>query len=197
MTEGGIDWHIGRGIRDEFERFKVGQRGPFVVWGFRSNTLRTAWETPFAAPHLDPSKGSKGAEAFWEAWRVLTSSGLVEMVAHLVEATTDEAEAIHPLAVDNGEEGERAIRTAACKAARTMITDGQYEWALEQGVSILVPVRTHMANVQVVGIARLRYRPRTRATAIWRAKATEWAEWVSRYEAMTGDGQQREHATSR
>jgi hypothetical protein len=198
VAEGGVDWHSGTGIRQEFERFRVGQHGSFVIWGFKPKTWEVWLETPFAAPHLDRSKANKGADAFWDAWRVLTLSGVVEMVAHLVEADTPEAEIIHPLPIGNGEEGERAITAAAWRAATSMVTDGQYKWALEQRVSIFVPVRAHLTNVQVVGIARLRYRPHTRATALWYANAAEWGEWVERYEAMVvqrpaGQG----HATSR
>ena len=39
-----------------------------------------------------------------------------------------------------------------------MLTDGQSEWAAERDLQ-LAPVRHHVANVQLIGIARLRYRP--------------------------------------
>jgi len=38
-----------------------------------------------------------------------------------------------------------------------------------------------MERVQLVGIARLRYRPKTKATAAWWAKQAQWLEWVQRY----------------
>jgi hypothetical protein len=47
------------------------------------------------------------------------------------------------------------------------VTEGQYEWAIEKGIHLLAPVPRHIANVQMIGIARLRYRPRTKLTSAW------------------------------
>jgi len=38
--------------------------------------------------------------------------------------------------------------------------------------------------VQLVGIARLRYRPHTKATAAWFAKKQEWDGWRERYREL-------------
>jgi hypothetical protein len=49
----------------------------------------------------------------------------------------------------------------------------------------LVPVPAHIADVQMVGIARLRYRARTSATAAWLARMAEWDAMAARYRKMT------------
>jgi len=59
-----------------------------------------------------------------------------------------------------------------------LLTIGQQHGAVDKW---LVPVQAHMERVQLVGIARLRYRPKTKATAAWWAKQAQWLEWVQRY----------------
>jgi hypothetical protein len=56
------------------------------------------------------------------------------------------------------------------------VTEGQYGWAVENGIDYLVPVPRHIANVQMIGIARLRYRPHTRMTSAWWADLNAKAE---------------------
>jgi len=180
-SDGGIHW---RRIRQEFTRAKVGERGPFVVWGFVAGSSMTWPTTPFTAPHMigRNSKGPDGKERdegwplFWDRWGTLTRLGLVEKVGHLIEADTGEAEIIHPYAIGNGEPIEQEAREQAHAAGRAMVTDGQYEWAKNHfgQAPWLAPVPAHMANVQMVGIARLKYRPRTALTAAW------WAETQDR-----------------
>ena len=41
-----------------------------------------------------------------------------------------------------------------------------------------------MAGVQIVGIARLRYRPRTSAIAAWFARMEEWEAMAARFDAL-------------
>jgi hypothetical protein len=71
---------------------------------------------------------------------------------------------------------EDRLGRATYEAGRALVTDGQYDWALAQGIEFLVPVLRHIANVQVIGIARLRYRPHTRITAAWWADLNANAE---------------------
>jgi hypothetical protein len=54
--------------------------------------------------------------------------------------------------------------------------------------SVQVPVPRHVANVQMVGIARLRYRPRNRRTAAWWAGLQAKAErFLREYEALAAE----------
>lgn len=201
--EGGVLWRVkSGGIREEFTREKIGERGPYVVWGFKAETTRTSAEAPWFAANLDHSaaEGSKG-KIFWEALRVLTATRLVEAVPHLVESATSEtAEIIHPLAYywrDIGEPGEIALGRAAAVAANAMVTQGQSDWATEQGLHLRVPVFAHVKDVAVVGIFRLKHRPRTTKTRLWYASSTDWSEWAARYEAMANEASSQKGATSR
>ncbi len=196
--DGGVNWRPSNGFRQEFVRLPISETHEYSVWGFKPDTERIWTTSPLYAPHHDAAQ--KNAEAFWNAWRVLKAIGLVQMVAHLVEADSADGEPIHPLPHGDGEEGERAISEAACRAATAMGTARQIEWAKDQGATIMVPALKHIANVQVVGIIRLRHRPHTYATAAWYANASEWAKWAHYYEALAAEAQARRqprYATSR
>jgi hypothetical protein len=189
-ADGGIHW---RSIRQDFTRVVVGQRGSLIVYGFQPDTIQTWKETSFVRPHMtgeleaiggSDEKRDRGAPIFWKAWHQLMNLGLVDLVGHLVEADNDTADIIHPYARDNGEVAERRIAAAAHEAGRAMLTEEQRDRAEANGLH-LVPVRSHITEVQMVGIARLRYRPRTSATAAWFARVAEWDEWAIRYDEMT------------
>ena len=158
--------------------------GPYVVWGFVPGTERAWPDAPFVAPHLDRREERGGAgqgwKEFWACWDRLRDLGLVEMVAHLVHADTAEGEIIHPMALDGtGLEVEREVARAAMRAGLAMITPGQREWAMKQGVVALAPVLRHIEGVQMLGIARLRYRPRTSRTLAFVGHGERWRRKIA------------------
>jgi hypothetical protein len=192
--DGGIHW---RKIRESYTRHKVGQRGPFVVWGFQSSNSETWLSAPFVIPHLtghteeiEEADGSKrrrdtGVTAFWDAWNIVVGLGLIELVGHVIEADNDIAEIVHPYAIGNGEPDERAITTSAQTAAETLLTPEQIEWAHARALHLLPAPAHQLQNVQLVGIARLRYRrtrrrqplgsPRSRNGASGRSDIASWS----------------------
>ncbi len=198
--DGGIHF---RRIRQGFERHKVGERGPFVVWGFVPGTASAWADASFVAPHIAPAGDDKAKLAaawkeFWGCWRRLQDLGLVEMVAHLVHADTAEGEILHPVALEGtGLEVEREVRRAAEAAARALATPGQLDWAEGEGVAVLVPVRRHIENAAVVGVARLRYRPRTSRTAAFVGREAEWREVIARMDEIARGAAADPLATSR
>lgn len=195
--DGGIHW---RKIRREYSRKKVGERGALTVWGFQEGTVRAWPSAPFVAAHLtgrmevieapDGSKGKQdtGWPVFWRALRLLLKTGLVEIVAHVVEADSDDAEIVHPFAYGNGEPGEQEIRDAAQEAALALLSEGQGQ-RVELEYDALLPFPAHCASVQLVGIARLRYRPQTKATAAWYAKQKQWASFGLHYRSVAAKNQ--------
>jgi hypothetical protein len=103
-----------------------------------------------------------------------------------VHADTKEGEVIHPMALeDSGLEVEREVRCAA--AALKMITPGQLDWAEGQGVVAFAPVARHIEGVQMLGIARLRYRPKTNRTLAFVGREAEWREAIARFGRIAGD----------
>ena len=102
------------------------------------------------------------------------------MVGHVVDSDTAEGAIVHPYAMRNGEAGEQAIADAAHIAGLAMLNDAKRADAIGRKLWLL-PVRKHIVDVQLVGLARLRYRARTRATASWVSDSAEWGEWATRY----------------
>ncbi|ACB96740.1 hypothetical protein [Beijerinckia indica] len=190
----GIHW---RKLRKEYTRTKVAEYGPLVIWGFKPGTL-SVWPEPLAKPHLKGKvetvevNGEKvnrdpGWQVFWDALKVLEQIGLVRFVGHLIDADTNEGEIIHPYAMQNGEPGENGITGAAHRAAYAMLAEWQQK-QIDGSGTWLIPVQRHLANVQLVGLVRLTYRARTKATASWYDPA-KWESWTKEYARLEADVQ--------
>jgi hypothetical protein len=117
---------------------------------------------------VDHTKEGHQAQAFFDALQVLTDLHLVDVIPHLVDSNSEHGEEMWPIPVkDAGERCEKLVGLTAMKLASLMLTPGQVEWADAQGNEIASPVKKHMADVQAVGIYRLRHRPHTEATRTW------------------------------
>jgi hypothetical protein len=194
---GGVPRELLKGV---FERAKVGEQGPFVVWGFRS-THQTA-DRGLARPFLtgqftsrdDGTRLDAGWDAsFWPAVNTLLDLGLVERVGMLLDGDDNEAEIIHPYAIRDGEPAERELAASAELAAQMMLTEGQLAWSQGEDYH-LVPVLKHIANATVVEVFRLKYRPHTTATSAWfglMQKST--AEYLDKYRAIIKGGTKSAH----
>jgi hypothetical protein len=175
-----------------FERVKVGEQGPFVVWGVRSKhtTAGSGLYRPFMTGQQTTRNDGKRADTgmeleFWPALHILENLGFVECVGMLVEAGDGAAEIIHPYGIHGGEPAERQLAIAAQLAAEAMITPGQRDWADGEGY-YLVPAPRHIAQATVVEVYRLKYRPHTKATAAWYAEMLKASEkHLRQYEALT------------
>lgn len=91
---------------------------------------------------------------------------------------------LHPYADLTGEPDERAIGAAAHAAGAAMLTPGQLEWVENQSRMLLLPALRHLGEIQIVGLARLRYHARTTGTSIWLARQEKWLECAAKFEAM-------------
>ncbi len=49
---------------------------------------------------------------------------------------------------------------------------------------VFLPVERHIVDVQMVGLARLKFRTRSSATAIWAARMAEWERLAAEFEQM-------------
>jgi hypothetical protein len=168
--DGGLPWWM---ISQRSKRVKIYTHGHFTVWGFAMGS-GTTHEAPLATRFVSGNKETRTAEfeAFWSVFRALREAGLLEYVGHIVEGLSEGSQAIHAYALPNtGEEVERAVADAAHAAGRAMITDHKYQWAREQlgEWPWLCPVRSHVNDVELVGIVRPVHRPHTRMTAAWAA----------------------------
>ena len=178
-----------------FDRARVGEQGPFVVWGFQSK--HTLADRDLFRPFLtgqftkrdDGTHRDDGmAASFWPAIHTLTDLGLVERVGMLLDGDDDEAEIIHPYAMLGGEPAEYELAHAVHCAALPMVTDGQRDWAEQNGYEWLIPVQRHIGNAALIEVYRLKYRPHTKATAAWYALMQQTtAQYLDHYRAMLKD----------
>ncbi|OBZ96739.1 hypothetical protein ADU59_03085 [Pararhizobium polonicum] len=163
---GGVEWRKGIGIRQLYERKPIGEHGIYKIWGFQPSTTQTFRDVPY------------WFEGFWAAWDILRDAGLVEFVAHLVESDGADAEIVHPLPWGNGEKEEIAITIAALEAGRAMAP------FFSDDRTLLVPVSRLRPNVQLIGVARMKYRPQTARTAEWLSNAPEWRKTAMAFEEL-------------
>ena len=187
-AEGGISRFS---FKQKYERQRLGQRGRHLIWGF---TPESTWvrNTGAAKVHYSRSTSTKeAARYFFESLEVLTSLGLVYPVAHLVENDDDTCEIIHPFGIDDqAETMEREIADAAQSAGAYMLGE---ELANIHTDKYLVPVFDSYPNTQLVGVYRLRYRPKTSLTADWmRRLKSAHREWTPLYLKLAGQKQEAE-----
>jgi hypothetical protein len=186
--EGGVNRQL---MWRKYERVPVGQRGQFRVWGFRHTSDFVGWGSTVTRCHRrdtltreERAEGKNAAVDFFRRQQQLVGAGLVEWIPTLFESDNAEAEALHPYGMGDSEGLEDRLGHAGHAAGGALLTPGQQEWASEQGLW-LVPVPQHIAHVQMIGIGRLRYRPRTRKTAAWRAELhTKGEQILERYLAI-------------
>ena len=179
-NDDGLDWRL---IRKSFARASVTERGIWSIWGFDAETSCASWNCPLRRQF---PKTDDGNNAFWKVFGILRDSGLIECHPYLVEGLHDGAELIFPLD-DNGTEIEQELFLAADRAARALLDDGSgFQYQLDNH-EIVTPVSRDWPNAEVVGIYRLRYRPKTKATAFWYSKQAEWAKFAADFDAIDDD----------
>jgi hypothetical protein len=166
-----------------YNRVKVGEHAQFTVWGFHGGCEWVNWENGLTLPHRrekltdqEIAAGKNPAIDFFRRTAHLSELGISEWAPHLVESAEETGEIIHPLRMGGSDNIEDLLGRAAHEAGKALITEGQYDWAVKNGIHQLVPVPRHIANVQMIGIARLRYRPHTRMTTAWWADLNANAE---------------------
>jgi hypothetical protein len=152
-------------IRQDWNREKVGERGEWVIWGFASNSLQ-AWKNETTEPHIKREKPKDNWEALWSRIHSLTHAGLIEWVPTLVGSSNEDIQPIMP--VGGSLEPEISLRDAIRDAAWNTLTEWQMD-RVEDNV-LLVPVRRHLSDCRVIGIARMRYRPQTKQISQWFAQ---------------------------
>jgi hypothetical protein len=173
--DGGVSRRV---VYENWERERVGEHAQYVVWGFRPRGTTWAFGgslpvSPHIDQHADDAKESYAA--FWRRLRALQGAGLFEWVPHLFEGEDQEAESIHPYGLGRSEGLEDRIGRAAHEAGLRLLVQGQADWAIDNQYR-LAPVPRHIDKVEMIGIARLRYRPHTKLTAAW------WADLHSKGE---------------
>jgi hypothetical protein len=184
--DGGIDPRL---IQQKFERQKIGEQSAYIVWSFKPGGRAAWWRGPLAVHRGRPKVNSQ--DAVWDSLGLLESIGLLSYVPHIFENDTDTAEPIHPygLGATAEEPIEQDIGAAADRAARAMCLPSKLEAAEDDGFKHFCPILRSKPSAQMVGVARLKYRPHTRRTAAWQAQLHEAAPvWLETFEKLADKG---------
>lgn len=158
-------------VMEKYQRRPLGSKGEFRVWGFRTPRQWTSWQGA-AAPFV--SLGEKRVPEFFGRIEYLQQVGLLQFVPHLVEGEHPDSEVLHSLGDSTSTSAEDCLREPAQAAGYALLTEESELWAAN--CEYVVPVLSHIRNVQLVGIARLRYRAHTSAAAAWQQRLHHDAE---------------------
>jgi hypothetical protein len=153
---------------EPYEAMNLGERGPYKVMGFRTKEKNLTWDGPFLSHRPRPKPQPESRHPVWTSVHVLEQTGVLTFVPHLLENTTDNAEVIHGVGIGGHSEHpiETQIGNEARRTAAAMCQPSQLDLARREGL-ILCPVSRDYPNAQMVGIARLHYRPHTKRTSAW------------------------------
>jgi hypothetical protein len=129
----------------------------------------------------------EGRHPVWASIGLLENMGLLSFIPHLFENDSPDAEIHHPYGI--GTKGEDPIETeigeAAEAAARAMCPEWIIENAENEGFEYFCPVSRTMPNIEMIGVARLLYRPHTSRTAAWYAQLQQFGTtWIDRYQEL-------------
>jgi hypothetical protein len=162
-------------LKGNYERERICGYGPFDVYGFRKKDA-TAWKQGPLARYWGKA-GVKGD--VWECLNILRGMGLFEYVPSLAESDDGNAELLHALAGD-----EHAENVAAAAESLASELPGGFKYEAEH-YDYVLPVPSYMKRATVVGVYRLRYRPKTSRTAAWYAQHVEsCAKFADQYSRL-------------
>lgn len=169
---GGVDPAAFLGL---YEREKVYSFGEYDIYAFYDTaTSQINLEHGFVSKHLDHelTRNKKQAD-FFPRFRDLEALGLFEAVPYLFESDDPDAEPIHSL--ENSSSSFSCLRTLSKSAAFHLLPENLSKKLLKQERKpfAIVPVKRHMRNITVKDVYRLRYRAKTKMTAMWWKKLKE------------------------
>lgn len=161
-------------LRSPFKRELICGWGPFDVFGFKRAESSLANGVGVLSRYWKAKEN-----VVWERVDALIGMGLLERIAYLAEGDDPNAELIHAL---DGDDHARDVAQAAREFAEALPGGFSYEAAEYE---FTLPVMKHMKQAAVVGVYRLRYRPKTKRTAAWYGQhVTSCAEYAEQYRRL-------------
>lgn len=178
---GGVPANV---IRREHKRDLVSSYGQFNLWRFGSSGNLQCWpgSRPIASqfgkapPQETDEARSARISPLWRRLELLEDCGILEFQPYLADDDpSNGGSLLHPISWGRGGTEEQDVGRAAHRAAVLMSrarglrgADNIDPEAFDQYDGRLVPVLRRLPEVQLISIARLRYRPHTKLTKIWR-----------------------------
>jgi hypothetical protein len=194
-------------LHRKHERKNVGTFGRFIVWAFsvESNLMATAAARPIAE-----QLGTAPAGETREQWQarvddlfgrinLLVDCGILEFVSHLRESEHVDAQIIHPIAWGRSNGIEDQFGRVAHKAAMVTFERHAFTWHDEARKSAFrfVPGDRTVRGMQLVDIARMKYRANTKPNQAWWGQYQERSkELLAMYQVIVEGRQMEEVAVS-
>ena len=182
---------------------EYGEHGGWSIWQFESSPLGmcpgAGCEALFRPHRIDPGRLTEeetaewkrlrprwelnAGTAFWHRFYLLKSWKLIETVPCLFDGPLPDGAPLFPLHPHSSIALERELARAAEAKADACLVDWQRARLDERGTwGPLVPIPRHIANVTMIGVVRLHYRPRTTMTAGWHARRqANLRSWIERF----------------
>ena len=177
----------------KFEREKAGATQQFQVWRFKDGKPWVTWTNALMHHRRKPTKTEieEGVEpnymgnGIFSAIGVLQDAGALEWVYYLAEDDKNDSTRVYPVAVERHGKvvwselesivGGYAVR-AACALSRNMVNESMPD-AVERErampAEFLLPADRLAREAALVGVPRLRCRPKTSNAARWRQELNE------------------------
>ena len=162
-----------------YQKKELLQYAEYTVYGFSYETGHLTWGE-ITKPHRDNGENS-GANSFFKRVFLLRKLGLVIMTPYLFDSESAEGEPIHQL-----DEGIAAsVQSAAFAMLLAVTGDEKRASTYIENYAYVVPIRSHFINVALIGVAEMRYKPRTKLTATgYGEKQKRAREAKAAYEAL-------------
>jgi hypothetical protein len=167
----------------KYDAMNLGERGPYRIMGFKPAGKWITWDGPFRI-HQSRPKLNPDLQPTWDSLEILEQTGVLTFIPHLVENDTKAAELIH--AVGIGGHSEHPIETQIGNEARRAGAAMCQPWQLAKAEGlILCPVSRDYPKAEMIGIARLHYRPHTKRTSAWSSNLqSAGADYVAQYRRL-------------
>lgn len=187
---GGVPRNI---IWQTLERTRLSTCGNYVVWGWSAEKSWVRWSSPTTLVHQrkltleeQAAKVSPGTD-FFQRLDLLLTMGLVQWVPHVYESDAPDAEPVLALRWGSGDSMEERLARAAYDASHRLLEPnaGAATRADHSDITLLVPLPLQLEKVHLVGVLRLRHRPKDQRSSAWWANYSTNAErWLARFAAL-------------
>lgn len=184
---GGIDWRI---LYESYSKQEIYNYAQYIILGFKRDTFAVR---PNKATFIHNPTNEKDhyKNIFWPALYLLEQLKLISCIPHLIENSSDTAEIIHPYAIKKEDSNllEYELFLFSHHAALHLLNKGRYKFNQKDTIDseeppFLIPVLSHQKDVQLIGIFRLKYKPKTSATSEWIKKNQIWQDYIKVYQKI-------------